>query len=231
MQTIAVASRKGGSGKTTMASELCVEAARQGVGRVCFVDLDPMLGLTKWWEAREAETPERLEVHVGGLMDALPELNQRGYALLIIDTPPAAGPVVAEAIRVADLVLVPVQPSPHDLRAIPETIGLVEQLGKPMVFVINGARKRAVLTGEAAKLLSQHGTVATPSIHRAEAFPQAAVTGETVFEREPSSGPAAEIRALWQYLAGRLARQQGSTLTVTPSAQPRRKTAVRVTGN
>lgn len=211
-----------------MARELAVEAERQGVGRVCLVDLDPMLGLTRWWEARAADTPARVDVSAGTLVNALPLLRQQGFALTIIDTPPAADPVVAEAVRAADLVLVPVRPSPDDLRAIPETIGLVEEIGRPMIFIINAARKRTLLTGEAARRLSQHGTVATPSVHTAEIFPQAAVAGHTAVERDLAGIPAGEIRNLWLYVAGRLARLPGSSLPAPPARQTPRKKAIKV---
>src|SRR3954449_5179654 len=50
------ASRKGGGGKTTLASHLSVEASRAGYGPVAVIDLDPMGGLSGWWDARKADT-------------------------------------------------------------------------------------------------------------------------------------------------------------------------------
>src|SRR4051794_39515401 len=57
MQTIVVASQKGGAGKTTTARHLAVEAERQGEGPVALIDVDPQGGLARWWNRREAETP------------------------------------------------------------------------------------------------------------------------------------------------------------------------------
>jgi len=57
MHIIAVASQKGGSGKTTMAGHLAVMADRAGAGPVALVDTDPQGSLSEWWNARTAETP------------------------------------------------------------------------------------------------------------------------------------------------------------------------------
>ena len=69
------------------------------------------------------------------------------------------------SLRVASLVIVPVVPSPHDLRAIGETIALVEAERKPMVFVVTNASTNGKLTLQAVTALSQHGTVAPAIIH------------------------------------------------------------------
>ena len=57
MYVIAVASQKGGSGKTTLAGHLAVQADRTGFGPVALVDTDPQGSLSEWWNARTAETP------------------------------------------------------------------------------------------------------------------------------------------------------------------------------
>ena len=57
MYVIAVASQKGGSGKTTLAGHLAVQADRSGAGPVALVDTDPQGSLAEWWNARTAETP------------------------------------------------------------------------------------------------------------------------------------------------------------------------------
>ena len=57
MYVLAVASQKGGSGKTTLAGHLAVQADRVGAGPVALVDTDPQGSLAEWWNARTAETP------------------------------------------------------------------------------------------------------------------------------------------------------------------------------
>jgi chromosome partitioning protein len=223
MQVLTLASRKGGAGKTTLARHLAVEAERQGVGRVALIDFDSMRGLTRWWEVRSADTPERVDVASGGLATALPQLLEAGFALVVIDTPPSAEGEVAAAVAVADLVLVPVRPSPDDLRAIGETIALVEAQAKPLIFVVNQATKQALLTGQAAVTLSQHGTVAEQAIHQAQAFPQSGIEGLTVGEYRPGSPPALEITALWGYVAARLRKIAGLPVNPLDALQSSKK--------
>src|SRR5579872_2435590 len=142
MKVIAVASQKGGSGKTTLAGHLAVQAERVGAGPVALIDTDPQGSLAEWWNAREAQTPYFVSTGIARLAEDLGELRELGVRLLVIDTPPAIAGTIAAVVRIADLVIVPARPSPHDLRAAGATVDLVEQLGRPLVFVINGAAPR-----------------------------------------------------------------------------------------
>ena len=67
MQTIVFAARKGGSGKTTLAAHLAIEAEAAGNGPVTLIDTDPQQSLTAWWNDRKAESPLLLELALGGL--------------------------------------------------------------------------------------------------------------------------------------------------------------------
>ena len=91
MRTIVIASRKGGAGKTTICTLLAVEAERAGAGAVAMVDLDPMRGLTQWWEARKADAPT-LVASDGGAVAAFAAAKVSGAALVLVDTPPATAP-------------------------------------------------------------------------------------------------------------------------------------------
>jgi len=203
MRTIVIASRKGGAGKTTLATLLAVEAARAGAGPVAIVDLDGMRGLTLWWEARAVEAPVLVSAE-GGPAAALAAARAAGAALAIMDTPPAAAPIVMEAVALADLVVVPVQPSPHDLRAVGATVETARRAGRPVVFVINRTKPRVRLTGEAAIALSQHGTVAPAMLADRAVYASAAIDGRTAPEIEPGAAAASEVTLLWSYVASRL---------------------------
>ena len=84
-----------------------------------------MAGLAKWWDAREVPTP-LLAKPEPDLKAALALLRQHGCRLVFVDTPPAASSRVSATIQEADLVLIPVQPSPDDLRAVGATVNMVE---------------------------------------------------------------------------------------------------------
>src|ERR1051325_1662786 len=131
MRIIALASRKGGSGKTTIAAHLAVQAGRVGQGPAVLVDIDEQGSLGEWWRERKDDTPALATVKVADLEATLAELRKYGTAIAIIDTPPNLTGSIARVISTADLVLIPARPSPHDLRAIAATVGLAKRAGKP----------------------------------------------------------------------------------------------------
>lgn len=204
MRVVVIANQKGGAGKTTHSAHMGVAAMQAGAGPVVLIDTDPQAGLKEWWRARPHDELGLMESSVASLHTDLAALRQAGAALVIIDTPPQAGPMIAATIRHADLVLIPVKPSPNDLRAVGATVAMVEDAGKPMVFLVNEATKRARLTGQAAIALSQHGTVSPVIVHKSEEFRDSMTPGRTVLETQPDGGSASEIRDLWVYMNERL---------------------------
>jgi chromosome partitioning protein len=204
LKVLVVASQKGGSGKTTLAGHLAVQAELSGAGPVGLVDVDPQGSLADWWNERAAPNPFFVQTAVPRLADDIRELAAHGMELLIIDTPPALTSTIADVIAVADLVVIPTRPSPHDLRSIGATMELVEHLGKPLVFVVNGAAARARITSEAVTLLSQYGPLAPAIIHQRVDFAASMIDGRTVMELPGESRSAEEIAELWDYLAERL---------------------------
>ena len=219
MQVIVLASQKGGSGKTTLAGHLAVEAERAGAGPVALIDTDPQGSLAKWWNARAADTPAFAQVTIADLERDIRFLRDSGIRLIVIDTPPAVTSSIAEVITHADLVLVPTRPSPHDLRAVGATVDIVEHQHKPLVFVVNSATLRARITGETAVALSQHGTVAPVTLHHRVDYASSMIDGRTVGEIDPQSRSGKEVSALWSYLADRLQRLREHPVQV---ALPRR---------
>lgn len=209
MRTIVVASRKGGAGKSTIAGHLSVEAERHNAGPIAILDMDPMGSLAAWWNERTADTPVYAAVGEGGLSGTLQTLERQGINTVFIDTPPFATAEIAAIVALANLVAVPVVPSPHDLRAIGETIELVEGQGKPMVFVVNNASTNGRLTIQAVTALSQHGTVAPVVIHARQDYRSTMIKGLTAGEVYPKSKSAAEIAGLWEYVARRLEKIDG----------------------
>ena len=204
MRTLVIASQKGGVGKTTLAGHLGVMAGINKNGPVALIDTDPQASLSNWWNERKAETPIFASVSIANLANHLKELESGGVKLAIIDTPPAITETIRVVIAVADLVLIPTRPSPHDLRAVGSTVEMVEAAGKPMVFVINGSAARARITGEAAIALSQHGTVAPVTIYQRTDFAASMIDGRTVQEIDASSRSTDEIKELWKYVNKRL---------------------------
>jgi len=207
MRTLVVASQKGGVGKTTIAGHLGVMAEAQGAGPVALIDTDPQGSLASWWNERQAEVPAFAAVDIDNLQDHLKQLEKAGVRLAIIDTPPAVTDTIRMVLAVADLVLIPTRPSPHDLRAVGSTVELAESAGKRMVFVINGAAQRARITGEAAVALSQHGTVSPVTLYQRTDYAASMIDGRTVQEIDAGSKSAAEIAELWKYVSAQLRKK------------------------
>ena len=218
MQVIALASRKGGAGKTTLASHLAVAAEAAGAGPVALVDTDPQGGLAGWWNARTADTPRWIDP-VHGLPAAVAAARAAGYGVLVIDTPPSVAETIAGVIEVADLVVIPVRPSPNDLRAVGGTIELAKRARKRMVFVVSQATQRARITAEAAIALSQHGTVAPVMIHHRVDFASSMTGGSTVGELDPDCRGAGEMRDLWTYLHNLLTEDTDHAATHARAAE------------
>jgi chromosome partitioning protein len=219
MHTLVLASQKGGSGKTTLSGHLAVEAQNAGVGPVALIDTDPQGSLSHWWNARTAREPLFAKIGAFELGEALEHLSRSGIRLAVIDTPPAITDSISYVIGHADLVILPTRPSPHDLRAVGATVDITDRHGKPVLFVVNAATPRARITGEAAVALSQHGTVAPVTIHHRVDFAASMVDGRTVGEVTAKSASAKEIRDLWIYVQGRLARLKHDA-TFAPESVP-----------
>ena len=128
MRKLVVTSLKGGSGKSTLSVNLAVEADKTGAGPVALVDTDhPQGSLSYWWNEREAESPLFAT-----------SFDVRGVKLFVMDTAPQVPQV--DIVRQADLVIIPVRPSPNDLRAVGATLQIVEAENKTFCFVSNAIK-------------------------------------------------------------------------------------------
>ena len=208
MRVLAMASQKGGSGKTTLSGHLAVQAQLAGAGPVCLIDIDPQGSLADWWNEREADMPAFAQTTVARLASDLEVLRQQGFRLAVIDTPPA----ITMAIQT--------RPSPHDLRAVGATVDLCDRAGKPLLFVVNGATPKAKITYEAAVALSQHGTVAPVTVHHRTDFAASMIDGRTVMEIDPNGRSAREVVELWDYISDRLEKNFRRTVFAAPGAAP-----------
>lgn len=197
MKTIVIESQKGGSGKTMLAAHLSVEAERRGEG-AWIIDTDRQATLSVWHERRQNDTPQRLDAPLERLPAGLEKIAAQGAAYCFIDTAPTTSDQNTGLLRLADLVLIPVRPSPSDLWAVSETVALAKDAGKPFLFVVTQAKPQATITAQAVAALSQHGRVAQSFIADRVAY-AAAMTGGNTAPELAATGPAAqEIQALWQ---------------------------------
>jgi chromosome partitioning protein len=143
-------------------------------------------------------------VKLDDLEAKLAELRRDGVGVAIIDTPPALTASINGAIALADLVIIPARPSPHDLRAIGATVNMTRKAGKPFIFVVNGAAPRANITAEAVAALSEHGRVAPVILYQRTDYAASMIDGHTVLETATTSRSMQEIADLWKHIYGQM---------------------------
>ncbi|OBX62814.1 peptide transporter [Moraxella osloensis] len=201
MKVIAVLNQKGGSGKTTIATHLARALQLQG-SSVLLVDSDKQ-GSARDWSAVDESNP----VTVIGLdrptLDRdLKNISDKDF--VVIDGSPQATDLAISAIKTADFVLIPVQPSPYDIWATSDLVDLVKQRIEmtdnklKSAFVVSRAIKNTKIGTEVSEVLTEYGLpVLDARIVQRIAYPNSAAIGKTVFETESKSSDAvAEMNAL-----------------------------------
>jgi len=198
---ITIAQRKGGAGKTTLAAQLAIAWARQGV-RVAVLDIDPQGSLAAWIDLRRARLGTEA---IGFDFAALPgwraaqwvEDRAREADLVLIDGPPHAETEARIAVRVAGLVLIPVQPSPLDLWATEATLKMARDERRRALIVLNRVPPRSSLTDDIAAELAGAGVpIAAARIGNRVALARAMALGLGVVEIAGNAPASTEINAL-----------------------------------
>jgi len=169
------------------------------------IDADPQGSALDWSQQRARERLPRLFGVVGLARDTLhreaPELA-RDADHIVIDGPPRVAGLMRSALLAADLVLIPVQPSPFDGWASAEMLALLGEarIYRPQLaarFVLNRCGARTVIARETAETLADHDPpVLASTIGQRVAFADTAQSGRLVSEVDDDSPAAREIAAL-----------------------------------
>lgn len=198
---ISFLNQKGGGGKTTISTNIAVSLQMDNQ-KVLLVDSDPQGSLRDWNEANEGKLipvvgldRETLAKDVEGV--------KSGYDIIIIDGAPQSSKLVAAAIKVSDIVIIPVTPSPYDVWACSDLIEIVKARqevtnGSPVCrFLISRARKGTNLSDDINEALSGYEipVLTNRTIHR-EVYAKTASDGLTVFHDLKAEDAINEVTSL-----------------------------------
>lgn len=217
VHTIVLATRKGGSGKTTLAIGLA-SAAMQAGHKVRLIDTDDQETLWNWRRRRGIAEPvvERAR-GAGNLEHCLDSAGRVGTDLAVIDTASGIGDVTIAAIRACDLCLIPARPTLADIEATAATFRIVRRWRRPFAFILNQAPVQGRRSGEAADTLGSLSpdmsrVLAQPFVAMRNDHQDALAAGLSVLEYAPSGKSADELRNLWLWTQARLNDRSASEI-------------------
>lgn len=201
MNVLVFASRKGGSGKSTLTAHLAAHAAKPSRPTL-LIDADPQGSLTLWHQLRGEENPA-IKRGGRGISEIVKAAEKDGYEWVFIDTSPTKSAAIVEAISCATLVVIPSRPSVFDIAAVQDTIEISREQRKPYAVVLNGAPAKRNDT-DVASVADARGALAQLRVpvwsgqitNRAD-FSLALAYGEAAKEFDPGSPAAEEVRLLW----------------------------------
>lgn len=207
---ITISQQKGGTGKTTLTAHLAICWSKLDGMSVAVLDIDPQGSLGEWLEARERSLGENdvgLAFRTASGWGARREARAlaRDFDMVIIDTPPKAETEVKPALEAADLVVVPVQPTPMDLWATEPILKLAAGERTESILVLNRVPARSRLTADMRVALKEFpAATAEAYLGNRVAFASSIGAGMTALETEPGGKAAQEVRALAKELLQRL---------------------------
>jgi chromosome partitioning protein len=200
MPIIALLNPKGGSGKTTLATNLARACHDRGL-KTLLVDSDPQGSASDWHAAREDNPLPFLAYGKPENFKALPGIAA-AYDLVLIDGAAKLEGMITASLKVADGVLIPVQPSPYDIWAAGGLVELINArrevtAGRPQAaFLVARAVGRTVLSREIRAALAEYGLpVFAAQTAQRQSYARTAAGGQTVFD-DGSKAAAREITAI-----------------------------------
>ena len=206
MPILAVLNLKGGVGKTTLSTNIAACLAAQDQ-RVLLIDADSQASALDWKNAREENSFPVVGIPKPTIHKDITNIS-KGYDWVVIDGPPHANAVAKSAIAAADVVLIPVQPSPYDVWASREIVALIEEVKTlkddlKAAFVVNRKIVGTAIGRDVSKALADYSIgMMKASICQRVGFAESAGSGKTVIETDKYGQGAREVKALVKELMG-----------------------------
>lgn len=204
MKVLTLGQQKGGVSKTTLAINLACCAVRDGVKTVLF-EMDKQSSVGEWFAERGERAPYALQIATGTLGAMLDDMGAHGFELVVVDVPGTASNAAREAIKNADLCLIPGRPFSTDLMPAAATVETCNQLATRYAFVISIAPTASGRSEEAKEALRKagHDTLDAVIVNRVS-HADAISAGDSIIEWQPNSAGAREIEAAWKEVRERL---------------------------
>lgn len=213
MKKLAIISRKGGTGKTTLAIHLAVEAERSG-HTVILIDLDPQASATRWKDHREDDTPFVVATPVSRLAETLSRAKESGATFAVIDTAPHTETAALDAAIAVEMVLIPCKAALVDLEAIPSTVNIIRIANVPARIVFNAVPSRGDRVDQAREAVKVFDIPCAPcSIGDRVAFIDSYNAGLTAQEYDPRGKASQEIQDLYVYISNEMEETYAKTNT------------------
>lgn len=225
-KVITVAQQKGGCGKTTTTCHLAVAMAQKGY-KVMAIDIDPQGSLSSWYDARYKYGGSAYELLNCTSFDDWWRLSweietlKQEYDMIFIDCPPHTKNEAKTAVKEADAVVVPIQPSPTDLWATMKTVDLTNQEHRNTYLLLNRIVYNSRLSQQFIRDLPRR-RFSTCFGNRVD-FASSMAEGLTVLEAYPSSKSAKEVRAAADELEDILSRIAEERGQETPLARLKKR--------
>ena len=200
-EVITIAQQKGGTGKTTLAVHLALAFIKYHNLKVAIIDTDPQGSLGKWFMIRSEKniSNQNLTFKTASLWGAQYEskILKQDHDIVIIDTPPKIESDARPAIEAANLVLIPVAPSPVDFWATEPIIEIAKKAKRKILIQINRANHRSKLISKTYEYIKSINIPATKTlIGNRQIFIASMGEGKTVVEKQRKSKAVEEIKKI-----------------------------------
>jgi len=217
MKILAIASQKGGTGKSTTSIHISSAATKAGL-KVLLVDADHNSSSALFWgRERNEDEPlvvtafpedsDKIDIEESELIEKLDFFKEAGendgYDLMVIDCPPYVNKLAIHATSMADFTIIPVRPKFNDLQTLYKTISRVE---KPFNILLSQCQPKVSgiesgKTQEARRLIEENEMIVVPvQITNRESYSDSLNGGYSVLEYEPKGKASEEVLQLWNWI-------------------------------